>query len=133
MPKKKGKGYQYSVIVTTDMDADLYTTVDDYDGRSGVPESSFCQDNQGLGMRKRRKKSFVAQQMLVLLNQLAHNLIRWVQIAANMTSLLIQPQISIQAAILYGFRCMLSPNNITFSQISYGAGHFQYAVISPGA
>ena len=30
-------------------------------------------------MCKRRKKSFVAQQMLVLLNQLAHNLIRWIQ------------------------------------------------------
>ena len=79
MPGKKGKGYKYSVLITTDMDADLYSIVDDYDGRSGVPESSFCQDNQGLGMRKRRKKSFVAQQMLVLLNQLAHNLIRWVQ------------------------------------------------------
>jgi hypothetical protein len=79
MSKKKGNGYQYSVLVITDMDADLYSTVDDYDGRSGVPESTFCQDNQGLGMRKRRKKSFVAQQMLVLLNQLAHNLIRWIQ------------------------------------------------------
>jgi len=79
MPKKKGKGYQYSVLVTTDMGADIHSTVDDYDGRSGVPESTFCQDNQGLGMRKRRKKSFVAQQMLILLNQLAHNLIRWIQ------------------------------------------------------
>jgi len=80
MSKKKGNGYQYSVLVITDMDADVNTIVDDYDGRSGVPESTFCQDNQGLGMRKRRKKSFVAQQMLVLLNQLAHNLIRWIQI-----------------------------------------------------
>ncbi len=80
MSKKKGNGYQYSVLVITDMDADINTIVDDYDGRSGVPESTFCQDNQGLGMRKRRKKSFVAQQMLVLLNQLAHNLIRWIQV-----------------------------------------------------
>jgi hypothetical protein len=79
MPKKKGKGHQYSVLVITDMDADLHSTVDDYDGRSGVPESTFCQDNQGLGMRKRRKKLFAAQQMLMLLNQLAHNLIRWIQ------------------------------------------------------
>jgi hypothetical protein len=79
MPKKKGDGYQNSILVTTDMDADIHTTVDDYDGRSGVPESTFCQDNQGLGMRKRRKRSFVAQQMLILLNQLAHNLIRWLQ------------------------------------------------------
>jgi hypothetical protein len=79
MPKKKGDGYKYSVLVTTDMSADIHSTVYDYDGRSGVPESTFCQDNQGLGMRKRRKRSFVAQQMLTLLNQLAHNLIRWMQ------------------------------------------------------
>jgi len=78
-PKKKGDGYKHSVLVTTDMDADIHSTVTDYDGRSGIPESTFCQDNQGLGMRKRRKRSFVAQQMLTLLNQLAHNLIRWMQ------------------------------------------------------
>lgn len=79
MPKKKGEGYKYSVLVITDMNADIHTTISDYDGRSGVPESTFCQDNQGLGMRKRRKRGFVAQQMLTLLNQLAHNLIRWMQ------------------------------------------------------
>ena len=79
MPKKKGDGYQYSVVVTTDMNADMHATVRDYDGRSGVPESTFCQDNQGLGNRKRRKRGFVAQQMLILLTQLAHNLIRWMQ------------------------------------------------------
>ena len=79
MPKKKGDGYKHSVLVTTDMNADLHATVADYDGRSGVPESTFCQDNQGLGNRKRRKRRFVAQQMLMLLTQLAHNLIRWMQ------------------------------------------------------
>jgi len=77
--KLKDEKYQYSVLVTTDMDADIQTTIDDYDGRSGVPESSFCQDNQGLGNKKRRKRGFVAQQMLMLLTQLAHNLIRWIQ------------------------------------------------------
>ena len=76
--KKKG-GYRYSVLITTDMEASLHKTVTDYDGRSGVPESSFCQDNQGLSIRKRRKRSFVAQKMLMLLSQLAHNLIRWIQ------------------------------------------------------
>lgn len=79
MAKKKGSGYQYSVLVNTDMDAHIHNTVDDYDGRSGVPESTFCQDNQGLGNRKRRKRGFVAQHMLILLTQLAHNLIRWMQ------------------------------------------------------
>jgi len=79
MAKKKGNGYKHSVLVITDMNADLHATVRDYDGRSGVPESTFCQDNQGLGNRKRRKRGFVAQQMLILLTQLAHNLIRWMQ------------------------------------------------------
>ena len=36
MLKKEGSGYQYSVIVTTDMKAGIQAVVDDYDGRSGV-------------------------------------------------------------------------------------------------
>ena len=75
----KDKKYRYSVIVTTDMDSGIQTIIDDYDGRSGVPESVFCQDNQGLGNRKRRKRGFDSQRMLMLLTQLAHNLIRWIQ------------------------------------------------------
>ncbi|MFH1131618.1 MAG: transposase [Pseudomonadota bacterium] len=77
-PKQDGR-YTSHVLVTTDMSASLSTIVTDYDARSGVPESNFCQDSQGLNNRKRRKRSFVAQQMLTLLGQLAHNLIRWIQ------------------------------------------------------
>ena len=77
-PKKKG-GYAYHVLVTTDANASLSTIITDYDARSGVPESTFCQDSQGLSNQKRRKRSFPAQQMLTLLSQLAHNLIRWMQ------------------------------------------------------
>jgi len=87
----KDKKYQYSVIITTDNDSDIQTTIDDYDGRSGVPESSFCQDNQGLGNRKRRKRGFDSQRMLMLSTQLAHNLIRWIQ--KWMTSALEQSEI----------------------------------------
>ena len=72
------------------LEADLQAIVTDYDKRSGVLESNFCQDSQGLSNRKRRKRSFVAQQMLTSLCQLAvvhevtterseHNLIRWIQ------------------------------------------------------
>ncbi|MGB9594882.1 MAG: hypothetical protein ACPL7B_01265 [Candidatus Poribacteria bacterium] len=53
--------------------------VSDYDAQSGKPESSFCLDNQGLSCTKRRKHSFLSQQMLMLLNQLAHNMILWIQ------------------------------------------------------
>jgi len=77
--KTTKKGYTYSVLVVTDLNADLMTVVTDYDARGGIPENSFCQDSQGLSSRKRRKRSFLAQQMLMLLNQLAHNMIRWMQ------------------------------------------------------
>jgi hypothetical protein len=48
-----------------------------YDLRGGGVETEFKEDKQGLGITKRNKKSFEAQQMLVQLNALAHNLIIW--------------------------------------------------------
>lgn len=77
--KKRKRGYSYSVIVTTDIESDLFVLLQDYDDRGGIPESSFCQDNQGLKQRKRRKKKFTAQQILTLLCRLAHNLIQWIK------------------------------------------------------
>jgi hypothetical protein len=51
-----------------------------YDGR-GAMEVDIKGDKRGLGIEKRRKKSFPAQEALVLLAQLAHNLLiffkRW--------------------------------------------------------
>ena len=47
-----------------------------YDGRGGM-EVEIKGDKRGLGIEKRRKKSFHAQEALVLLAQLAHNLIVW--------------------------------------------------------
>jgi hypothetical protein len=48
-----------------------------YDQRGGGVETSFKGDKQGLGMSKRNKKRFEAQQMLLLLGSLAHNVIIW--------------------------------------------------------
>lgn len=48
-----------------------------YDLRGGGVETAFKEDKQGLGITKRNKKSFEAQQMLIQLNALAHNLIVW--------------------------------------------------------
>ena len=50
-----------------------------YDLRSGGIETGFKEDKQGLGITKRNKKSFQAQQMLTHLNALAHNLLIWFQ------------------------------------------------------
>jgi len=48
-----------------------------YDQRGGGVETSFKGDKQGLGIGKRSKKRFAAQQMVMLLGTLAHNVIVW--------------------------------------------------------
>jgi hypothetical protein len=48
-----------------------------YDQRGGGVETSFKGDKQGLGSTKRSKKRFEAQQMVILLGTLAHNVLLW--------------------------------------------------------
>jgi hypothetical protein len=48
-----------------------------YDLRGGGVETSIKDSKQGLGITKRNKRNFHAQEMLVLLAQLARNLIVW--------------------------------------------------------
>ena len=48
-----------------------------YDQRGGGVETSFKGDHQGLGSTKRSKKRFEAQQMVLLLGTLAHNVVIW--------------------------------------------------------
>jgi hypothetical protein len=48
-----------------------------YDARGGGVETAFKDDKQGLGITKRNKKRFCAQQMVMLLNELAHNVLIW--------------------------------------------------------
>ena len=55
----------------------LLAYVQCYDARGGGVETSFKDDKQGLGITKRSKKRFAAQQMVVLLGSLAHNVIVW--------------------------------------------------------
>lgn len=50
-----------------------------YDLRGGGVETSIRESKSGLGITKRNKKNFHAQEMLVLLAQLAYNLIVWVR------------------------------------------------------
>ena len=49
-----------------------------YDQRGGGVETSFKGDKQGLGLSKRKKKLFEAQQMVILLGSLAHNVVEWI-------------------------------------------------------
>jgi hypothetical protein len=48
-----------------------------YDLRAGTVEIANKQDKQGVGLNKRSKRKFEAQQMLQCLAQLAHNVIIW--------------------------------------------------------
>jgi hypothetical protein len=48
-----------------------------YDDRGGGVETSVKEDKQGLGMTKRNKKRFEAQQLLMHLGTLAHNVLVW--------------------------------------------------------
>jgi len=60
-----------------DADAVLLAYVYFYDQRGGGVETAFKDDKQGLGITKRNKKRFEAQQMVMLLNVLAHNVLVW--------------------------------------------------------
>ena len=73
-PKKDGT-WSYAVLVSTDTTATLKDLLLEYDRRSGAPENSFSQDYQALSLRKYRKAGFIAQQVLLLLAELAHLMI----------------------------------------------------------
>src|SRR5713226_6918065 len=66
-----------SLSVLEDPAAVLLSYVRFYDQRGGGVETSFKGDKQGLGIGKRSKKRFAAQQMVMLLGSLAHNVIIW--------------------------------------------------------
>ena len=78
--------YAYSVLaVRTEQLAgkeklskeEVLEQLDFYDKRATIESASFRGDKQGLKLAKRRKYSLYGQEMLVLLTQLAHNLIAW--------------------------------------------------------
>jgi hypothetical protein len=48
-----------------------------YDERGGAIEIEIKESKQGLGITRRRKKSYAGQQMVMLLGTLAHNVVVW--------------------------------------------------------
>jgi hypothetical protein len=48
-----------------------------YDERGGTVEIELKESKQGIGMTKRNKKRYAAQQMVLLLGTLAHNVVVW--------------------------------------------------------
>ena len=55
----------------------LFAALAAYDQRGGGAETQNKGDKQGLHLAHRNKHSFVAQEILVLLAQLAHNVLLW--------------------------------------------------------
>ena len=66
-----------SAVRMDDPDAVLLAYVYFYDQRGGGIETAFKEDKQGLGVTKRAKKRFAAQEMAVCLGTLAHNVLVW--------------------------------------------------------
>jgi len=93
--RKKNRQWGYAVLLSTltpsevlwltgqpdaaveDPVAVLYAYVKFYDLRGGGVETEIKEDKQGLGTKLRYKKRFAAQAVLLQLEVLAHNLIRW--------------------------------------------------------
>ncbi len=93
-PRKDGT-WEYAVVISTltarevlaetgqpparagDDQAVTLAYVRFYDARGGGVETAMKDDKQGLGLTKRSKRRFAAQQMVVLLGALAHNVLVW--------------------------------------------------------
>jgi hypothetical protein len=82
--------YQYNVLVVrldelqwakdgpvVASKSEILEQVHFYDSRAVIETASIKADKQGLGLVKRRKFNLAGQEMLVLLAQLAHNLVTW--------------------------------------------------------
>jgi hypothetical protein len=73
--KPKGR-FGHSLCITTDLESTPTQVAETYDAR-GAAEVEIQADHMGLLLRRRRKHRFAAQEMLVLLNDLAHNWLAW--------------------------------------------------------
>lgn len=67
---------RYGTLLSTLHELDPLTTLRLHDGRGAV-EVEIKADKQGLKASNRRKKSFAAQEGLILLTDLAHNILSW--------------------------------------------------------
>ncbi len=83
-------GYKYATLITTLEDTGA-NVVHQYDLRAGL-ENRAGADMRGLGFGKRKKKRWPAQQIMMLIVQLAHNLLVWQNAWLQQTALTAQEQ-----------------------------------------
>jgi len=74
--KKHKDGYQYAVLFTSRSDLDMQATVVHYDDRAAM-EADLKSDKRGLGLAGLRKHKLAAQKVVVVLMELAHNVLVW--------------------------------------------------------
>jgi hypothetical protein len=74
--KEQEGGYYHAVVFTSRTDLDKMGVVEHYDGRAGM-EADLKSDKHGLGLAVIRKHLLPAQKMVVLLVELAHNILMW--------------------------------------------------------
>lgn len=74
--KKHESGYYHAVVFTSRTDLSMREVVEHYDGRAGM-EADLKGDKQGLALAVIRKQRLAAQKLVVLLIQLAHNVLLW--------------------------------------------------------
>jgi hypothetical protein len=72
--KDHASGYYQAVLFTTRVELEMLAVVDHYDGRAGI-EAELKSDKRGLGLAVIRKRRLAAQMLVVLLVQLAHNVL----------------------------------------------------------
>jgi len=68
---------KYAIVLCSIAGWSMHETVAYYDGR-GSCETEIQADKGGLKMERRRKKHLAAQEALILLTDVAHNLLAWV-------------------------------------------------------
>jgi len=74
--KKHADGYYYAVLFSSRLELDMAAVVEHYDDRAGI-EADLKGDKRGLALAVLRKHKLAAQKVVVLLVELAHNVLVW--------------------------------------------------------
>jgi hypothetical protein len=74
--KEKAGGYYHAVLFSSRRELGMQGTVAHYDDRAAM-EADLKNDKRGLGLGVLRKRKLPAQRLVVLLGQLAHNVLIW--------------------------------------------------------
>jgi hypothetical protein len=74
--KERKDGFYSAVVFSTHLELPMPDVVSRYDGRAGV-EADLKSDKRGVALGVIRKRRLPAQKLVVLLTQLAHNVLIW--------------------------------------------------------